>query len=75
MSLINQYCIFMENLTISDSCPWINCDTCPWFGRDVYHQNVINDVINKVCTVFVCILYLFCILYSVFYKLLDKIKN
>ena len=75
MSLINQYCVSMENLTLSDTCPWISQDICPWIGRDVYRQNVINDVINKVCLVFICILYLFCILYSVFCKLLYKIKN
>jgi hypothetical protein len=67
MSLINQTCVFIENITDIQSCPWI--------GRDVYHQNVVNDIINKVCAVFVCILYLFCILYSVLCKPLVTYKK
>ena len=58
MNSSDQYCVFMKNLIESQ-----NSDTCPWLGWRVYRHNEINDVINKICIVFVCLLYLFCVLF------------
>ena len=63
MSLTNQSCVFIEKLIEIQT-----SDTCPWVGLHIYRQNVINDVVNKMCIVFVCLLYLVCILYSIFRK-------
>jgi len=67
MKSSEQYCVSIKNLIESQS-----SDTCPWIGRDVYRYNEINDVINKICVVFICLLYLFCILHFVFINLNKK---
>jgi hypothetical protein len=60
---LNQSCVFIEKFIEAQT-----SNSCHWTGLGVYRQNVINDAVNKMCIVFVCLLYLVCILYSVFRK-------
>jgi len=63
----NNYCISIENLN-----DLREPNTCPWIGRTVYHVHAVNDVINKISIIFVCLMYLFCILTYVYHRKLNK---
>ncbi len=56
-------CLLTENVMGN-----LRSNNCLWVGHHVYRNNVVNDIINKICIVFVCFMYLICILYSVFRK-------
>lgn len=65
MNSSKQYCVFMKNLIESQP-----SGTCPWIGESIYRAQVVNDVINKMFIIFVCILYLFCIMHYVIRNLI-----